>query len=108
MKRHEDGEEAGSTLVEILVAVGLMGSAIIVMVSGMSTLFASSIQNRQATTAGVVARDYGESLISTVAQLSTTDAWCSTTGYAVTYTAPTGYSVSASASTCPANAAATT
>ncbi len=95
--------EGGSTLIEILVASVIMGSAIIVLVTGMTTLFASSIQNRQSTTAGVVARDYAESLALAVTQPG---AWCSST-YAVSSIVPTGYSVSATYGACPANDATT-
>jgi type II secretory pathway pseudopilin PulG len=95
--------DAGSTLVEVLIATVLMGSAIIVLVTGMSTLFSSSIQNRQATTAGLVARDYAEALVVAVAAVPATDPWCSTTPYAVAYTAPAGYSVTTTAAGCPAN-----
>jgi type II secretory pathway pseudopilin PulG len=95
--------DAGSTLVEVLIATVLMGSAIIVLVTGMSTLFSSSIQNRQATTAGLVVRDYAEALVVAVAAQPATDPWCSTTPYAVAYTAPTGYSVTTTAGACPAN-----
>jgi type II secretory pathway pseudopilin PulG len=95
--------DTGSTLIEILIATVLMASAIIVLVTGMSTLFASSIQNRQATTAGLVARDYAESIVLAVAAQPATDPWCSTTPYAVDYTPPTGYTVTTATATCPTN-----
>ena len=102
-----DRGESGSTLVEILIAVVLMGSAIIVLVTGMSTLFSSSIQNRQATTAGLVARSYAESIVLTVAAQPATGAWCSTAPYAVDYTPPAGYTVTTATATCPTNNATT-
>ena len=94
---------AGSTLIEVLVAAVIMSSAVMVLVTGMSTLFSSSAQNRQATTAGVVARDYAEALDLAVAQ---TGAWCSST-YTVALTPPAGYTVSASYGACPTNNATT-
>ena len=78
---------AGSTLVEVLVAIVHHELGVIVLVTGMGTLFASSIQNRQSTTASVVARDYAEALVVAVAQLSAANPWCSTTGYTSAYTA---------------------
>jgi Tfp pilus assembly protein PilV len=106
--RSDDATDTGSTLVEVLIATVLMGSAIIVMVTGMSTLFASSIQNRQATTAGLVARDYAEALVVTVAAQAPADPWCSTTPYPVDYTAPDGFSVTTAATAaCPAENATT-
>lgn len=94
---------AGSTLIEVLVAAVIMSSAVMVLVTGMSTLFSSSAQNRQSTTAGVVARDYAEALDLAVAQ---TGAWCSST-YTVLLTPPAGYTVSASYGACPTNNATT-
>jgi type II secretory pathway pseudopilin PulG len=95
--------EGGSTLIEVLVASVIMGSSVIMLVAGMSTLFSSSILNRQATTAGVVARDYAEALVLAVAQ---TGAWCSAS-YPVVFTPPSGYTVSATYGACPTNDATT-
>jgi len=95
-------DAAGSTLIEILLASVLMGSAIIVMVAGMGTLFASSTQNRQATTAGVVVRDYAESLIAAVGQAGTpAGGWCGSS-YTVAYAPPTDYPVTVVYGPCPA------
>ncbi len=90
--------EAGSTLVEVLAAIVLMSTAIVVLATGMTALLVSSNQTRQATTAGVVARDYAEALVVAVSQPG---AWCSTS-YPVSYTPPTGYSVTATFGACPA------
>jgi Tfp pilus assembly protein PilV len=95
--------DAGSTLIEVLVAAVIMSSAVIVLVTGMGTLFASSMQNRQSTTAGVVARDYAEALDLAVAQPG---AWCSSS-YTVSLTPPSGYAVNATYGACPANDATT-
>lgn len=98
-----DRADAGSTLIEVLVASVIMGSAVVVLVTGMSTLFSSSILNRQATTAGLVARDYAEAVVLAVAQ---TGAWCSTS-YPVVFTPPSGYTASATYGACPTNNATT-
>ncbi len=99
--RPDDGSppEAGSTLIEVLIALVITSSAIIVLVGGMSALFSSSIQNRQSTNAGVVARNYAEALEVAVLQAG---AWCSPT-YSVTSSRPPGYTVSASYGPCPAD-----
>jgi type II secretory pathway pseudopilin PulG len=104
-RRHDRAtpEGEGSTLIEVLVASVIMGSSVILLVTGMSTLFSSSVLNRQATTASVVARDYAEALVLTVAQ---TGAWCSST-YAVSFAPPSGYTVSAAYGACPVNDATT-
>jgi Tfp pilus assembly protein PilV len=94
-----EARDAGSTLIEVLVASVIMASAVIVLVSGMSALYSSSIQNRQATTASVVARDYAEALVLAVAQ---TGAWCSTS-YAIAFTPPSGYTATATYGACPTN-----
>ena len=98
-----DPSDNGSTLIEVLVASVIMGSAVIVLVTGLGTLFASSIQNRESTTAGVVARSYAESLVVAVTE---SGAWCSPT-YTVAYTPPAGYSVAPVYGACPANNATT-
>jgi Tfp pilus assembly protein PilV len=98
-----DEESGGSTLIEVLVATVIMSSAVMVLVTGMSVLFSSSLQSRQSTTAGVVARDYAEALDLAVAQ---TGAWCST-AYTVVLSPPAGYTVSVAYGACPANSATT-
>lgn len=102
----DDPTERGSTLIEILVATVVMSSAIIVLVTGMSTLFASSIQNRTATTAGVVARDYAEALNVAVA-LQPAATWCSTSYTVTPPPAPTGYTAVPTYGVCPVNNATT-
>jgi prepilin-type N-terminal cleavage/methylation domain-containing protein len=91
--------EAGFSLIELLIATAIMGISVIAIVYGMGTLFNSSSQNRQATTAAIVARDYAEALDVAVAQ---TGAWCASS-YTVSYTPPTGYTVTPSFGACPAN-----
>ena len=80
-----------------------MGTAVIALVTGMATLLNSSSQSRDATTASIVARDYAEALDVAVAQ---TGAWCSSS-YTVSYTPPTGYTVTPAVGACPANNATT-
>lgn len=99
--------EQGSTLIEVLLALVITSSAVFVLVGGMSAIFANSVQNRQTTTSGVVARDYAEALEVVVAQASAdavAGAWCSSS-YTVPFTPPTGYSVSSAAGACPTNSA---
>jgi prepilin-type N-terminal cleavage/methylation domain-containing protein len=95
--------EAGFSLIELLIATAIMGTAVIALVTGMATMLNSSSQNRQATTSAIVARDYAEALDVAVAQAG---AWCSSS-YTVSYTPPTGYSVTPTAGPCPANDATT-
>ena len=90
-------DERGSTLVELLVASAIMGTAVVAILVGSSATFTSSGANRQSTTSGIVARDYAEALDLAVAQ----GAWCSTS-YTVSYTPPTGYTPTATFGACPA------
>ena len=62
LRRGRTRSDHGSTLVEVLISVAIMGTAVVAIVGGMNSLFASSGQSRQATTAGIVARDYAEAL----------------------------------------------
>ena len=95
--------DSGSTLVEILCATAIMGTAIVAVLTAMTALFTASAQNRQATTAGIVTRDYAEALQLAVSQ---GNVWCSSS-YTVSYTPPAGYTVTPSYGACPANNAAT-
>jgi type II secretory pathway pseudopilin PulG len=94
--------ERGATLVEILVAVAIMGTGIVALLAGSTAISTTSSVNRQATTAAVVARDYVEALEGAV----TTDTWCATS-YSPSYSPPTGYSVNASMGSCPSASAST-
>ena len=93
----------GFSLIEVLVATTIMGTAIVALIFGMGTLLDSSAQNRQATTTAIVHRDYVEALDFAVAQ---PNAWCASS-YSVSYTPPSGYAVAPSSAACPANTATT-
>jgi hypothetical protein len=86
-----------------VIATAIMGTTVVVLVGGLSVLINSSAQNRNATTAGIVARDDAEALEAAVAQAGV---WCQAS-YATSYTPPSGYSVSVQPSACPANNATT-
>ncbi|MFN8028521.1 MAG: type II secretion system protein [Acidimicrobiia bacterium] len=73
--------ERGETLVELLVTVVIMGSAIVALVAGVATAVASSDTHRQDSTAEGVIRSYAER----VQAATYTD--CATT-YAPGYTVP--------------------
>ncbi len=76
-----------------------MGTAVVALLTGMSTLLVNSAQNRQATTAAVVVRDEAEAVELAVAQPG---AWCASS-YTVVYTPPVGDSVTSAFGPCPAN-----
>jgi prepilin-type N-terminal cleavage/methylation domain-containing protein len=95
--------DAGFSLIELLIATAIMGTAVIALVTGMGTMLNSSAQNRQATTSALVARNYAEALDVAVAEAG---AWCSAS-YSVGYTPPAGYTVTPTVGACPANNATT-
>ncbi len=99
-----DTSEAGASLVEILVAVVLLGSAVLALVGGLGSVISSSDRHRRTATADTVARSYTEALKLTV---STRPAgtWCSSSAYDVSanYTVPSGYTVTQVPGTCPAS-----
>ena len=99
-RRGRAADERGSTLVELLIATAIMGTAVVAILVGASATFTSSGANRQSTTAGIVARDYAESLDLAVAQ----GGWCSNS-YTVSYSPPAGYTPTASFGSCPSSGA---
>lgn len=52
--------ERGATLVELLIAMMIMGTAVVAIVAGMSTAIIVSAQNREQTQAAVAVRSYAE------------------------------------------------
>ena len=97
------GREHGATLIEVLVASVITGSAALVIVMAMGTLYTSATENRQQTTASIVARSYAEALDVAVAQASSPPpqpGWCHGT-YTVAYTPPSGFHVSPAFGACP-------
>jgi type II secretory pathway pseudopilin PulG len=95
--------ERGSTLLELLIATAIMGTAVVAILVGSSVTFTSSSASRQSTTAGIVARSYAEDL---AIAIPSGGGWCSQgpTAYAVplTFAMPTGYSVVNVPGSCPA------
>jgi prepilin-type N-terminal cleavage/methylation domain-containing protein len=57
-----DRSDAGMTLVEILVAVAILGIAIMGMVSGMGTTSLASDRHRKQATADTVVKSYAEAI----------------------------------------------
>ena len=94
--------ERGASLIEQLVAIVIISSAVVALVTGLGAVSGASEQNRQTTNVGLVASNYAEALV-----LSVTSAnWCSS-NYTPAYTPPTGYSVDGVEAACPATTAGT-
>lgn len=84
--------QRGDTLLELVVAVLLMGITVVVIVGGLTTAVMMSDIHRKQATAGVAVRDYAEAVQNSVAGGNYT-ACAGTTTYATPagFAAPTGY-----------------
>src|SRR5205085_7474269 len=85
-------DEGGTTLVEILVAVVVLGTAVLSLVLGVGSLATRSDGHRRMATADTVARSYAEALKLTMSQRWNQPSWCSASPYDVStnYTVPSG------------------
>jgi prepilin-type N-terminal cleavage/methylation domain-containing protein len=87
--RPDPRHEAGLTLVEVLLAIAILGIGVVVIVGGMMTSIKVSAQGRQSAESQTTLRGYAEA----VAGASYVDCAVATS-YSTTvigYTAPTGY-----------------
>jgi type II secretory pathway pseudopilin PulG len=103
--RHDQthpGSDAGVSLVEQLVAIVIISTAVVALVTGLGAISGASEQNRETTNVGLVANNYAEALVLSVTAAN----WCSAS-YTPSYTEPAGYEVSADVSACPATTAGT-
>ena len=83
--------DSGETLIELIVAITIMATALVAMIGSLVTAVMVSDRHRQQTTAGVTLRNYAEAINRAV------DAGGYPTGCAaltVSFTPPTGYSAS--------------
>jgi prepilin-type N-terminal cleavage/methylation domain-containing protein len=86
-KRHGDD---GVTLVEVIVAIAILGIAGTVIVGAMFTYTNASATHRSQANVQIELRRYAEAVANTAYQTN-----CAATSYAVTgYTAPTGFTAS--------------
>jgi type II secretory pathway pseudopilin PulG len=97
LPRQRAGDDRGETLLELIVAVVIMGIAVVAIVGGITTSVLLSDMHRKQATAGGAVRNYGEAVEKYVA--STGYVNCASSGsYApgtVGFTAPSGYVASA-------------
>src|SRR5664279_767957 len=65
--RRPDSDDEGETLIELIIAVAIMGIAVVAIVGGIATaIFMSDIHRKQAT-AGAYVRNYAEAVETYVA-----------------------------------------
>ena len=91
------GSDSGETLIELLMAIAIMGIVAVSLVGGVTTSIIISGIHRNQGTAGAAVRSYAESIVKYVSAGSYVD--CATTSSyvpaTVGYTVPTGFTVPA-------------
>ena len=90
--RHQVTDERGETLVEVLLAVAIMGIAAVALMAGLTTSVLMSDIHRKQATAGTAVRDYAEALQNYVAAGHYVDGCASTAPYALdSFANPPGF-----------------
>jgi prepilin-type N-terminal cleavage/methylation domain-containing protein len=90
--RHRVTDERGETLVEVLLAVAIMGIAAVALMAGLTTSVLMSDIHRKQATAGTAVRDYAEALQKYVADGHYVDNCVSPAPYALgSFTNPAGF-----------------
>ena len=85
-------EDRGESLIELLVALSIMGTAIAVLLAGLATTINMSVVHREQAEAGVHVRAFAEAVENTVAANPSGYVPCATTSsYLAVYTAPAGF-----------------
>jgi type II secretory pathway pseudopilin PulG len=84
-RRHDD---RGESLLELLVALAIMGIAVVAIVGGLVTSILMSDVHRKQATAGSTLRDYAEAIETAVGKPTSAYTACATTA---AYASPTGF-----------------
>lgn len=88
-RRHRRRDDRGESLIELLVAMAIMSTAVIALVAGIGTAIRISDIHRKQATAGSYVRSYSEAVQSAIADTPTAYAACATsTTYQSAYTVP--------------------
>jgi type II secretory pathway pseudopilin PulG len=82
--------ERGETLLELIVALAILGIAVVAVVGGLSAALMLTDVHRKQAAAGVAVRDYAEATQTAVA----TGHYTACAAPPVTFTPPTGYTTS--------------
>lgn len=88
-RKGRQGDDGGESLLELLVAVTIMGIALVAIVGGLVTAILMSDIHRKQATAGSTLRNYAEAVEASVGAASSAYTACATTA---TYTSPSGFS----------------
>jgi Tfp pilus assembly protein PilE len=94
MRSQGPARDRGETLIELLMTVMILGTAVIAVIGALAVAIRVSDQHRKEATAGAAVRDFAEVLEREVAKTPTGYQACATTTYykAMYTTAPAGYS----------------
>jgi type II secretory pathway pseudopilin PulG len=105
--------ETGSTLIEVLIAIMVLGIGVAALVGGLVTSISASSIHRDAATRDTIIRSYAEQLKADIEGATTTlpgGSWCATPSSTIVWTTPTsspsdpptsGYIVSQQPGPCP-------
>lgn len=80
--RRRWSDDAGFTLIDVIVSIAILGAVGVSLLSGVTTNVLVSDQNRDNASIDIALKDYVEALKLTVAQRSGSG-WCSSTAYTV-------------------------
>jgi type II secretory pathway pseudopilin PulG len=90
--RERRRDDRGETLIELMVAMAIMGTAVIALVGGIATSIRVSDVHRKHVNAGVYVRAFSEALERSMAASPSGYTDCaSTSTYQSVYTVPSGY-----------------
>ena len=84
--------ERGETLLELLIAVVILGVVVVAVVGGFATATITSDIHRKQSTAGAYAKDYAEAIQTAVSTASVPYTNCANTS---TYASPAGFTARA-------------
>jgi type II secretory pathway pseudopilin PulG len=100
-RRRTTANEQGESLLELLIAVAIMGIAVVSVIAGLATSIIASDLHRKQSTAGATVRDFGEAIENYVVNTAYTS--CATTSTyspaTIGYSPPSGYIASITAVT---------
>ena len=92
MRTRRRREDRGESLVELLVAVAIMGTAVVALLAGLATAVVVSDQHRKQAAAGVQVRTFAETVERAINGSPSASVECaSATTYESVFTAEPGY-----------------
>jgi type II secretory pathway pseudopilin PulG len=90
LRRPRQANDQGETLLELIIAIAIMGIAVVAIAGGITTTVLVSDSHRKQATAGAYVRSYGEAIQNTVATSGYVECATTTTP---SYLSPAGFSL---------------